>query len=121
MADTSQDREKAVSSESAAKGSVRSQALNLASPPGSKTPPSMPLKRTILFPDNLGGRQRLPEGSEPVDAGALTQALKDYEDAGRRRERTPGTSPSRKRQRVYGDRYVWNRFVQLDAYLKGCN
>ena len=27
-------------------------------------------------------------------------------DAGRGRERTPGASPSRKRQRVYGDRLV---------------
>lgn len=45
-------------------------------------------------------------GSEPVDPTALTKALKDMEDAGRVRERTPGASPSRKRQRVYGDRSV---------------
>jgi len=45
-------------------------------------------------------------GSEPIDPGALTKALKDMEDAGRSRERTPGASPSRKRQRVYGDRLV---------------
>ena len=45
-------------------------------------------------------------GSEPVDPTALSKALKDMEDAGRVRERTPGASPSRKRQRVYGDRSV---------------
>lgn len=83
---------------------TRSQAAAIASPPGSKTPPSMPAKRTIMYPDNLGNRPRAQEGSEPVDATALTMALKGYDEAGRRRERTPGTSPCRKRQRVYGDR-----------------
>lgn len=39
-----------------------------------------------------------------MDPDALTKALKDMEDAGRQRERTPGMSPCRKRQRVYGDR-----------------
>lgn len=50
------------------------------------------------------GRQKNENGPESVDPDALTKALKEYEEAGRRRERTPGTSPSRKRQRVYGDR-----------------
>ena len=45
-------------------------------------------------------------GSEPIDPAALSKALKDMEDAGKVRERTPGASPSRKRQRVYGDRSV---------------
>ena len=45
-------------------------------------------------------------GSEPVDPTALSKALKDMEDVGRVRDRTPGASPSRKRQRVYGDRSV---------------
>lgn len=44
--------------------------------------------------------------TEAVDADALTTALKDLEDSGKSRERTPGGSPSRKRQRVYGDRSV---------------
>lgn len=79
-------------------------ALNLASPPGSKTPPSMPAKKTLFFPGSTGGRQKSRNSSEPIDPDALAKALKDYEDAGRPRERTPGTSPSRKRQRVYGDR-----------------
>ena len=106
MADRSQAKEKAASSGAAAKLDERAQLSNIASPPGSKTPPSMPAKRTILFPGNPPNQQRPLEGSEPVDAGALTRALKDYDEAGRRRERTPGTSPCRKRQRVYGDRYV---------------
>lgn len=45
-------------------------------------------------------------GSEPIDASALTQALKDFEGARRTRDRTPTASPSRKRQRIYGDRLV---------------
>ena len=45
-------------------------------------------------------------GSEPVDPIALSKVLKDMEDGGRVRERTPGASPSRKRQRIYGDRLV---------------
>lgn len=82
-----------------------SNALNIASPPGSKTPPSMPSKKTLFFPDTMGSSRQKPQSSpDPVDPDALTKALKDYEEAGRRRERTPGTSPSRKRQRVYGDR-----------------
>lgn len=44
--------------------------------------------------------------AEPVDAGALSNALNEYEDSRvRPREYSPGASPSRKRQRkVYGDR-----------------
>lgn len=80
-------------------------AANIVSPPGSRTPPSRPSKQTLLFSEPSSNRQRSRTGSEPVDADALTLALKEYEEAGRRRERTPGTSPSRKRQRVYGDRY----------------
>ena len=45
-------------------------------------------------------------GSEPIDPTALSKALKDFEDAHRTRDRTPGASPSRKRQRIYGDRSV---------------
>jgi cell division cycle 20-like protein 1 (cofactor of APC complex) len=71
---------------------------NMVSPPGSKTPPSHPAKRTLYFPPPHGSE------SQPVDPDTLAKALKEYDDAGRRRERTPGTSPSRKRQRVYGDR-----------------
>lgn len=79
-------------------------ASSIVSPPGSKTPPSMPSKKTLLFSDPSSNRQKTRNGPDPIDADALTLALKEYEEAGRRRERTPGTSPSRKRQRVYGDR-----------------
>ncbi|GAD99502.1 hypothetical protein ATEG_01641 [Paecilomyces variotii No. 5] len=92
---------------SAAKSGARG--LNIASPPGSKTPPSMPNKRTLFFPDTSRNRQPSLAAPEAVDADALTKALREYEEAGRRRERTPGTSPSRKRQRVYGDRFIPNR------------
>ena len=77
------------------------------SPSGVRTPPSRPQKQTLTFPDSLART-----ASEPVDAEALARALKDYDEAGRRRERTPGASPQRKRQRinpsekVYGDRSV---------------
>jgi cell division cycle 20-like protein 1 (cofactor of APC complex) len=43
--------------------------------------------------------------SDPIDPNVLSKALlKEFEDAGRHRDITPGGSPSRKRQRVYGDR-----------------
>lgn len=103
MGDQSQDTNAGVSAR-ANRINTRSQAAAIASPPGSKTPPSMPAKKTVFYSDNLGNRPRAAEGSEPVDASALAKALKDYGEAGTRRERTPGTSPHRKRQRVYGDR-----------------
>lgn len=100
-----QENRRAAGGASSAKTSAAgANGLSIVSPPGSRTPPSMPAKKTLFFPDNLGGRQRNQNGSEPIDPDALTKALKEYEDAGRPRERTPGTSPSRKRQRVYGDR-----------------
>lgn len=85
-----------------AEGNVN--ASSIVSPPGSRTPPSVPSKKTLLFSEPSSNRQKSRTGSEPIDADALSLALKEYEEAGRRRERTPGTSPSRKRQRVYGDR-----------------
>lgn len=106
MADQSQGREAGVKAGMSTRANTRSQAASFVSPPGSKTPPSMPIKRTILYPDNNANRSKPSEGSEPVDASALTKALKNYDQAGRQREVTPGTSPCRKRQRVYGDRYV---------------
>ncbi|KAL8953276.1 MAG: hypothetical protein Q9222_000842 [Ikaeria aurantiellina] len=47
--------------------------------------------------------------SEPVDAAALSQALHNVEHGRQSRERTPVASPSRKRQRIYGDRFIPNR------------
>ncbi|KAJ5124797.1 uncharacterized protein N7515_008622 [Penicillium bovifimosum] len=90
--------------------SVSAPDSNTLSPPGSKTPPSMPSKRTMYFPDtsNSGNRQQEDRG-EAVDPSALRKALKSYEVAGGRRDRTPASSPCRKRQRVYGDRFIPNR------------
>jgi hypothetical protein len=83
----------------------------LASPPRSKTPPlqrSAQAKRNQSNTNN--GVAGHSERSDAVDATALSIALKEFEDAGRQRERTPGGSPSRKRQRVYGDRSVGHFF-----------
>lgn len=77
-------------------------ANTLVSPPDTRTPPPAIGKRNHLNRANTNGIERA--GSEPIDANALNKALKDFEDAGRIRERTPGGSPSRKRQRIYGDR-----------------
>lgn len=66
----------------------------LISPPESKTPPTASHKRN----------QSLSRTSEPIDASALSKALKDFEQAGKARERTPIASPSRKRPRIQGDR-----------------
>ena len=71
--------------------------------PDVNTPPAA-TKRNPTNGHIINGVERA--GSEPVDPTALSKALKDMEDAGRVRERTPGASPSRKRQRVYGDRSV---------------
>ena len=80
---------------------------NLVSPPGSKTPPSNRMKSNVSSNTLEVPRQRTRPGSEPVNADALSRALKGYDDVSRHhRERTPGTSPSRKRQRIYGDRCV---------------
>ncbi|ORY19663.1 putative cell cycle regulatory protein [Clohesyomyces aquaticus] len=77
----------------------------LISPPESKTPPTETHKRSL--PDLAPNPQ--DRGSEPVDASALSRALEQFEQAGRVRERTPGASPSRKRPRIYGDRFIPER------------
>lgn len=89
-------------------------ASNLVSPPGSKTPPVPTSKRNSLRPNQSSDKN--PKRSESVNPDALSKALKEFEEAGRQRERTPGTSPSRKRQRVYGDRLVLN--CPLDVILR---
>jgi hypothetical protein len=66
----------------------------LISPPESKTPPTASHKRN----------KSVSRNSEAVDASALSKALKDFEQAGKARERTPIASPSRKRPRIQGDR-----------------
>ncbi len=88
-----------------------SQAQHQTPPPGSPSRKSMtpPLqdKRSANITHPHGKVMAASEkNATSMDADALTRALKDVKDAGRQRERTPGTSPSRKRQRIYGDRWV---------------
>lgn len=76
----------------------------LVSPPNTTTPPLVIGKRGQ---SNLNTTTSLENAaSEPVDARGLNRALRNVEDRGLTRERTPAGSPSRKRQRVheYGDR-----------------
>ena len=74
---------------------------SLPTPVGSKTPPTISSKRLLDKPDTMSAVQR---ATEAMEADALNRRLKEIENAGRQRDRTPGRSPSRKRQRVYGDR-----------------
>ncbi len=74
------------------------------SPPRSKTPPPAASKRNHGANGQLAGHETA--ASESVDPVMLSRALKDFAEAGRQRERTPGGSPSRKKQKVYGDRSV---------------
>jgi cell division cycle 20-like protein 1 (cofactor of APC complex) len=76
----------------------------LVSPPHSKTPPTATGKCNQLVDQGLDGVEGA--GSKPLDPNALSNRLQEMEDGGRIRERTPGASPSRKRQRIYGDRSV---------------
>lgn len=77
--------------------------------------PTAATKRNPINGHITNGTERA--GSEPMDPTALSKALKDMEDAGRVRERTPGASPSRKRQRVYGDRSVKVSIVVISRTL----
>ena len=77
---------------------------DLGSPAEIGDPPPTLGKRAHTNGNTVNGAGRA--GSEPIDPSALTQALKDFEDARRTRDRTPNASPSRKRQRIYGDRSV---------------
>ena len=79
--------------------------------PGNMTPP-LPKERTRrttvnanVNSDSGRARSRTPSAPAPLDPNALSKALfKEFEEGGRSRDITPGGSPSRKRQRVYGDR-----------------
>jgi cell division cycle 20-like protein 1 (cofactor of APC complex) len=82
----------------------------VATPPRSTTPPHVGEKRksdkkTLEGNGSRQDRSSAVMGAEAIDPSALNKALRDFEDAGRHRDVTPGGSPSRKRQRVYGDRY----------------
>lgn len=81
----------------------------VSTPPRSATPPPPTAEKRkserkeegVLRGDRFTGKA----SDDAVDPSALNKALmKEFEGAGRQREVTPGGSPSRKRQRVYGDR-----------------
>ncbi|TAQ85408.1 hypothetical protein B7494_g6266 [Chlorociboria aeruginascens] len=85
-------------------------------PPRTKTPPPVIENRRSERKANEenGSRNDRVSGksnSGMVDPNVLSKALlKEFEEVGRRhRDITPGGSPSRKRQRVYGDRFIPNR------------
>ena len=85
-----------------------SNARALGSPPQTNLPSAIN-KNDYLNEKTMNGRDR--QGSEAVDADALSKALRDFEEAGQVKERTPVGSPHRKRQRVYGDRSVTKHII----------
>ena len=90
----------------------------LVSPPDTTGPPLAGAgKHNHLNGGSAPSRER--SGSEAVDPNALTKALKEFEEAGRARERTPAASPSRKRQRVYGDRLVTESLPKVETKRGG--
>ena len=67
------------------------------------TPPLIPGSKRGLS-DGAGTSNHRRDGSEPINPDSLSKALQEYKETGQGREKTPTGSPSRKRQRVYGDR-----------------
>lgn len=90
-----------ISASLAVDASDRPQTPSLPTPVGSKTPPTIASKRFLGNDDSMSAVRR---ATEAMEADALQRRLKEIDNAGRQRERTPGRSPSRKRQRIYGDR-----------------
>ena len=83
------------------------------SPPRSKTPPTITGKRAHSRAQSATASAAAihRSGSAPVNPTALNRALKQMEDAGRRRDITPAGSPQRKRQKTFaGD----HRFIPTD-------
>jgi hypothetical protein len=80
--------------------SDRPQTPSLPTPSGSKTPPTIASKRFI----SDEGMTAVQRATEAMETDALNRRLRSIESASRDRDRTPGRSPSRKRQRIYGDR-----------------
>ena len=75
-------------------------------PDGSKTPPTI---STRLQRGNGESSANVRRTSEALESDILARRLREIDNIARQRERTPGRSPSRKRQRVYGDRFIPNR------------
>lgn len=80
---------------------------SLPTPAESRTPPTITSKR-FLEHDAVGSSSR-KQSVEQTEEDVLTRRLSEIQNAGRQRERTPGHSPQRKKQRVYGDRFIPNR------------
>ena len=77
---------------------------SLPTPTGSKTPPTISSRRSLANGESSANIQR--QTMEP-EQNSIMQKLSEM---GRQRERTPGRSPSRKRQRTgVGDRFIPNR------------
>ena len=77
----------------------------LVSPPDITTPPYVATtKRNHSNGESLNSHQR--DGSEAIDAAALSDRLEEFKHEARVREVTPSGSPSRKRPRLYADRSV---------------
>lgn len=70
-----------------------------------RTPPT--ISNRHISRTSISGRT----GDIPATAEseAMQRKMEEFASAGRQRERTPGRSPSRKRQRTYGDRFIPNR------------
>ncbi|MCJ1420701.1 substrate-specific activator of APC-dependent proteolysis [Xylographa parallela] len=80
----------------------------LVSPPDTTTPPHAAFgKRNNSNGEALNSHRT--DGSEVIDAVALSDRLKEFKDDPRVREVTPNGSPSRKRPRLYADRFIPDR------------
>ena len=77
----------------------------LVSPPDTTTPPYAAIGKRNHSSGEAFNRHRT-EGSEAIDAAALSDRLKEFKDDPRARQVTPTGSPSRKRPRLYADRSV---------------
>ncbi|KAI9718183.1 MAG: substrate-specific activator of APC-dependent proteolysis [Chrysothrix sp. TS-e1954] len=74
-------------------------------PPATSSKKSQP---TDNAPAKGPAARTIESASEPVNSSALSKALTQVNNGDKVRERTPESSPSRKRQRVHGDR---DRFI----------
>lgn len=91
------------SQESIVEGSFRTPALQ--TPPRVQTPPPDPQRKSERKQAGEASNRTERGSVSAIDPNALNKLLlKEFEDAGKHRDITPAGSPSRKRQRMYGDR-----------------
>jgi cell division cycle 20-like protein 1, cofactor of APC complex len=86
-------------------GLIRPQTPPVPSTQRPATPPTVS-SRHIARASISSRRSDIP--GFPAESEAMARTMKEF-DSGRQRERTPGRSPSRKRQRTFGDRFIPNR------------